>query len=178
MSDLRPANFTAQPVTVIKQNLLGEPVWSYTGVIQEHGPDYVRLEARFNREAMNLGYTVFEPGDRFVEWFFSNRWYNIFEIHAARDDRIKGWYCNVTRPAVIDVARGHVAAIDLALDVWVGLDGSASVLDEDEFAALELSEADRQAANAALEELKRLARDRRPPFDGSGKLATSASRKG
>jgi predicted RNA-binding protein associated with RNAse of E/G family len=127
---------------------------------------------------MDLGYTVFEPGDRFVEWFFDDRWYNIFEVRAAHDDHLKGWYCNVTKPAVIDVAQGRVSAIDLALDVWVDFDGSIQVLDEDEFAALDLPEADRRAALDALNELKRLARERRPPFDGSGRLATNASRGG
>ena len=157
-----------QPVTVRKLNLKGEQTWSYLGVVLDRGPAHVRLEARFNRETMDLGYAIFETGDRFVEWFFADRWYNIFEVHSARDDRIKGWYCNVTKPAAIEDS--VISAIDLALDVWVEPDGSILVLDEDEFAALDLVEADRLSALAALDELKAMARDRRRPFDGSGKL--------
>jgi predicted RNA-binding protein associated with RNAse of E/G family len=151
---------------VRKLDLNGEQVWSYSGVMVEHGPAHVRLEARFSRDTMELGYTTFEKGDRFVEWFFTDRWYNIFEVHSVRDDRIKGWYCNVTKPALI--GDGVVSAIDLALDVWIGTDGSLLVLDEDEFAGLDLTEADRHAALKAVEELKELARSRRPPFDGLG----------
>jgi hypothetical protein len=163
---------TSKPriITVRKLNLDGEETWSYTGVELERDDRHVRLEARFNRETVALDYATFETGDRFVEWFFSDRWYNIFEVHSAQDDRIKGWYCNVTKPAAI--GDGVVSAIDLALDVWIGRDGSIVVLDEDEFAELDLSESDRRAALAALDRLKSLARDRRGPFDGSGKTGS------
>ena len=160
-----------QSITVRKLNLNGEQVWSYAGVVLERGAHHVRLEARFNHETRDLGYTVFEKGDRFVEWHFGDRWYNIFEIHARDNDRIKGWYCNVTKPATLE--DGAVSAIDLALDVWIGPDGSIRVLDEDEFAALDLAEADRRAALDALEELRSMARERRPPFDGSQRMTNA-----
>jgi len=149
---------------VHKLNLDGEPVFAYPGVALELGRSHIRLEARFSRETMDLGYTTFETGDRFVEWYFADRWYNIFEVHSVHDDRLKGWYCNVTRPAAIDPAQGLVSAIDLALDVWIGIDGSVQVLDEDDFEALSLTSADRRAALAAVDELKAMARDRLPPF--------------
>ncbi len=159
-------------ITVKKLNLANEPVFVYTGDVLEQTPTQVTLEARFSREWMDLGYTIFETGDRFIEWYFGDRWYNIFEVHSWRDDRIKGWYCNVTKPAVIDAERGTVSAVDLALDVWIGRDGSIRVLDEDEFAALDLTEAERRAALNALVELKSMARERRPPFDRAGDRAT------
>ena len=155
-------------ITVRKLNLAGEQTFAYTGIVLERSPTHVQLEARFGRARMDLGYTVFETGDRFVEWFFADRWYNIFEVHAARNDRIKGWYCNVARPAII--GDGAVSAVDLALDVWIAPDGSVQVLDEDEFAGLELSDADRRAAQAALAELAAMAHRRCKPFDGSGVL--------
>ncbi|HLF27471.1 MAG TPA: ATP-binding cassette domain-containing protein [Anaerolineae bacterium] len=155
-------------MTVRKLNRHGELVWSYPSIVLERGANYVRLEARFNRERLDLGYTVFAPGDRFVEWFFNDRWYNIFEVHAQGDDHLKGWYCNVTKPAMIE--SDSVSAVDLALDVWIGPDGSIRVLDEDEFAALDLPDAERRAARDALEQLKSRARERRPPFDGSQRI--------
>jgi len=164
-SNVQPPASNLPPILIRKLNLRGEQTWSYSGVVLERGPAHVRLEARFNRETMDLGYVVFETGDRFVEWFFADRWYNIFEVHSVHDDRIKGWYCNVTRPATIEA--GVVAAVDLALDVWIAPDGSVSVLDEGEFAALDLSDAERQAALGALEELRSMARERKRPF-GNG----------
>jgi hypothetical protein len=156
------------PITVHKLDLHGELIWSYSGAILQRGRSHVQLEARFKRDTIDLGYVVFETGDRFVEWYFADRWYNIFEIHSARDDVVKGWYCNVTKPAVIEGAT--VSAVDLALDVWIRLDGSVLVLDEDEFAELDLTDAERRAALAALAELKLMAHRRRPPFDRSGQV--------
>ena len=173
MTNLQSPIANRQSITVRKLNLAGQQTWSYSGVVLQRSDHHVKLEARFNRDSMDLGYVVFEKGDRFVEWFFTDRWYNVFEVHAARDDRIKGWYCNVTRPASIEDST--VSAVDLALDVWIGADGRFVVLDEDEFEALELGTSDRRAALAALDELKSLARKRRQPFDGSGELATDGS---
>ena len=111
---------------------------------------------------MDLGFVVLEPGDRWTEYFYADRWYNIFEIHAS-DGRLKGWYCNVTRPA--SIGNGEVAAEDLALDLWVAPDGEPQVLDEDEFDALAISPAEREAARQALAELQGMVVQRVAPFD-------------
>ncbi|HET7090209.1 MAG TPA: DUF402 domain-containing protein [Anaerolineae bacterium] len=173
---LNPQSSTsnAQSVIVRKLNPAGELVVSYAGIVLERGPAHVRLEAPFSRDTLELGYTTFEKGDRFVEWYFADRWYNIFEVHSVKDDRIKGWYCNVTRPAHIE--DNSVSAVDLALDVWIGMDGSILVLDEDEFTGLNLADADRDSALKALAELKELVRERRPPFDRLGSQATNRQR--
>jgi hypothetical protein len=93
-------------------------------------------------------------GDRFLETYFTDRWYNIYEIHAREDDSLRGWYCNVGKPALLD--GDCLSYVDLALDLLVFPDGRQVVLDEDEFLSLELSIADRRQALAALEELKNL----------------------
>jgi len=103
-----------------------------------------------------VSYAVFKRGDRLIETFYSDRWYNVFAVYDRDDGALKGWYCNVTRPATITDAA--VSSDDLALDVWVSTQGEATVLDEDEFAALPLPPADRAAARAALTQLLALAR--------------------
>src|SRR5690349_13550539 len=104
-----------EPVLVIKNNHLGKEMLRYDGVILKRNDSGILLEAIFDRDDLDLGYTVFRRGDRFVEWFYSDRWYNIFEIHNAEDDQIKGWYCNFTRPAKFGDTR--IEADDLALDL-------------------------------------------------------------
>lgn len=140
-----------EPITVIKNDHTGREVWRYQGVVQRLDSTSVTLEARFNRDDSDEGYVVFRRGDRFVEQFFSDRWYNIMEIHDADDDRIKGWYCNFTRPARI--TDGEIRADDLALDLWVYPDGRRLVLDREEFDALPITAEERAAVLAALEEL-------------------------
>jgi predicted RNA-binding protein associated with RNAse of E/G family len=141
----------------------GEVATTYTAELLERLPDGVVLEARWVRPLLQLGYTTFETGDRFVEWYFSNRWYNIFEISSAAGT-LKGWYCNVAEPAVI--GDGIIACRDLLLDLWIGQDGSTLVLDEDEFAAdVTLDPPTRARALHALDELRALVARREAPFD-------------
>ncbi|WP_030560148.1 DUF402 domain-containing protein [Streptomyces aureocirculatus] len=107
----------------------------------------------------DFGFVRFEPGDVFVEHFWRDRWYAVKEVHAA-DGTLKGWYCDVTRPAVR--AGAVVTVEDLDLDLWCSADGCTVLrLDEDEFAASSLPTTDpaaARAARAALDALERLAR--------------------
>lgn len=136
-------------ITVHKRKPGGEISWTYSGRELERGPGFVRLEALFNREDTPFQGIFLKHHDRFVELFYTDRWYNIFEIHDRDDGQIKGWYCNVGFPAVWD-APDTISYVDLALDLWVTVDGRQVVLDEDEFAALDLDEKTRQQALAGL----------------------------
>ena len=129
-------------ITVIKLNLKGQETWRYEGQVLERTPTSLVLHALFNAPDRPFMGTSLKRGDRFVEVYFTDRWYNVFEIHDRADGRLKAWYCNVGRPAVIQ--DGEVSYEDLALDLLVYPDGRQLVLDEDEFAALPLSEEDRQ----------------------------------
>jgi predicted RNA-binding protein associated with RNAse of E/G family len=152
-----------ESITVVKNDHAGREILRYTGrVLAREALTWVRLEARFSRPDVQTSYHTFRQGDRFVEWFYGDRWYNIFEMHDRDDDRLTGWYCNVTRPALI--TPDTIRANDLALDVFVAPDGTIHVLDEGEFAALPLDESTRAHALAALDTLKHLALSRQPPF--------------
>lgn len=106
----------------------------------------------------DFGFVRFEPGDVFTEHYWRDRWYAVKEVRDA-ESVLKGWYCDITRPAV--VRDGEVLAEDLDLDLWLSADGATVLrLDEDEFAESGLAERDPEAAAralAALEELELLA---------------------
>jgi predicted RNA-binding protein associated with RNAse of E/G family len=146
---------------VEKLGLEGQVVFAYDGEVVERARTRVVLEATFTRGPMALGYVTLTPGDRFVEYFFTDRWYNVFAIYGAADGAFKGWYCNVTRPAeVVDRGEGAgllVRAVDLALDYFRQPGGAEFVLDEDEFSALPLTAEEQAQARAALVELQRMA---------------------
>jgi len=144
-----------EPISVLKRNWQGEVTWQYSGLVLERGQNFVRLEARFNREDLPFMGVILKHNDRFVETFYTDRWYNIFEIHDRDDDQVKGWYCNLGRPAIWD-APNTISYVDLALDLWVAVDGKQTVLDEDEFEALGLDEAIRTQVLAGLAELQTL----------------------
>jgi hypothetical protein len=149
-------------VTVRKLDHAGREVISYPGDVLERGADAIVLRTSWDREPMDLGFVVLEPDDDWTETFYAERWYNVFEIRAG-DGHLKGWYCNVTRPARI--TEQEVAAEDLALDLWVEPDGKTKVLDEDEFAELPLPPEERARACQALTELESRAAEGLPPFD-------------
>lgn len=150
-------------ITIIKCNHLGQETWRYTGKVLSLTADAVLLQAYFNRPDLPFHGIVLGEGDRFVELFYTGRWYNIFEIHDRGTDALKGWYCNITRPA--QMATGQVMYEDLALDLLVYADGRQLVLDEDEFAALHLAPDDQQQALAALAELRRRAAEGLPQLE-------------
>jgi hypothetical protein len=143
---------------VIKRNPQGQETWRYRGrLVEQSGSRWV-LEAFFDRDDMNLHGLHLGRGDRFVETYFTDRWYNIFEIHGRDDDRLRGWYCNVASP--VTVHADTLEYIDLALDLLVFPDGRQLVLDEHEFNALEISPELRSAARQGLAELQEAFRSR------------------
>jgi len=150
-------------MTVRKLDHAGSQVTAYPGQVLWRDDHAIVLCTGWERAPLDLGFVVLEPGDRWTEYFYADRWYNIFEIRAS-DGHLKGWYCNVTRPACI--GDDEVSAEDLALDLWVAPDGEPQVLDEDEFDALAISPAEREAARQALAELQGMVAQRVAPFDG------------
>jgi hypothetical protein len=150
-------------VTIRKLDHAGRQVTAYPGRVLRRDGNAIVLRTGWDRDPLDLGFVILEPGDRWTEYFHADRWYNIFEIRAS-GGRLKGWYCNITRPARI--SDDEVAAEDLALDLWVAPDGQTRVLDENEFAALSLTTAERDAAQKALAELQAMVLRRAPPFDG------------
>lgn len=151
-------------ITVFKRSHTGENVLEYSGDVVERDKTWVCLRARFSRDDVDAGYVVFRRGDEFIEWFYADRWYNVFEMHDVDDGHLKGWYCNITRPALI--TDHWIKADDLALDVFVSPDGSILVLDEDEFAEIVISAEERRLALMAVEEIRRLVAKQEPPFGG------------
>ena len=149
-------------IKVQKKNPAGEVMYEYEGVLLNRDENSIVLEALFDRADMPFMDVVFKTGDRFVEYYYTDRWYNIFAIHDREDGQIKGWYCNIGKPAVID--DGVVSYIDLALDLWVAMDGKQTVLDKDEFEELKLNEELKTGALNGLDELKGLFKSKNPPF--------------
>ncbi|MEI5521490.1 DUF402 domain-containing protein [Streptomyces brasiliscabiei] len=108
----------------------------------------------------DFGFVRFEPGDVFTEYYWRDRWYAVKEVRDARGT-LKGWYCDITRPATL--SDGELVVEDLDLDLWRSADGTAVLrLDEDEFEESGLAARDPEAAAAAmaaLDELELLARE-------------------
>ncbi len=150
-------------ITIAKLGPQGEEKIRYTGEVIERSGKQVVVSASWTMGVRELGYTRFEPGDRFTEYYYEDHWFNIFEIANAEGER-KGWYCNIAEPAQIFGER--IEQVDLFLDVWVNPGGETLILDEDEFeAATTMSERQRQGAEEGLKSLLQWVQERQKPFD-------------
>jgi protein associated with RNAse G/E len=156
-------------IKVSKLNTLGETKIQYQGEVIEHLVHGVIIQAYWRQPAKDLGYTRFEPGDRFVEYYFTDRWYNIFDISTPSSER-KGWYCNIAQPAII--YNEAIEQVDLLLDVWVDPEGTPLILDEDEFEAdTTLNDEQRRGARQGLHDLLQLIAERTGPFSSNSHSA-------
>jgi len=149
-------------ITVTKLNPLGERKIQYQGEVIQRLSHGVVIQAYWKQPAKDLGYTLFEPGDQFIEYYYTDRWFNIFDISSAGGTH-KGWYCNIAEPAHIHDEQ--IEQVDLLLDVWVNPKGAPLVLDEDEFESdATLNDEQRRGAQRALQDLLQMIAAQTEPF--------------
>lgn len=149
-------------ITIVKLDPLGAEKIRYTGNVISRSQYEVVVQASWTMKEHDLGYTRFEPGDCFIEFYYADRWFNIFDI-AQKDGLRKGWYCNITEPARITDA--SIEQVDLFLDVWVDPTGKTLILDDDEFAAATmLSATQRLRAQQGLQTLLDMIEKRQEVF--------------
>jgi uncharacterized protein len=146
---------------ILKKNLADEVTWQYEGVELSRDATSITVEAFFNRDDMPFQEIILKRNDRFVETFYTNKWYNVFEIYDRDDGKLKGWYCNITKPAIIE--DGYVSYVDLAVDLWVSANGRRTVLDEDELDELGLDDLTKQKVYESLQELEQYFESKNPP---------------
>ena len=67
------------------------------------------------------------------QWFFPDRWFSLLRF-VTDNDRTVGYYVNFSHP-LIELRANYYQDLDLELDLWLDPDGTATVLDRDEFEA-------------------------------------------
>ena len=149
--------------TVVKLDARGCFELSYEGRLRERTDAFICVDAVFAFSDRDLGYITLCRGDLFREWFYRDRWFNIFRVSDGETRRLKGWYCNITRPPVIKPRQ--VSSEDLCLDVFVFPDGRALLLDEEDFNRLNLPKVEVEKAWQAVDAIRCLVEKRLPPFD-------------
>lgn len=141
----------------------GSQAYAWDGVVLRCDATSIVLRASFNVDVVELGFTTFRRGDEFIEFYFFDRWYNVFQV-SAPDGTLKGWYANVGLPAELRPETHELIYVDLALDVWAQPNGEHVVLDQDEFDVLLVEYPElMQAAEKGRDTLLALAEARRLP---------------
>ena len=129
------------PIHVRKLRPDGSQAYAWDGVVLRCDSEGIVLRAQFNVDLVDLGFTTFRRGDEFVEFYYWDRCFNVFQI-SAPDGVLKGWYANVGLPAELNAGAGELRYVDLELDAWVHPNGEFIVLDQEEFDTLLLQRAD------------------------------------
>ncbi len=148
---------------IYKQDERGQVVISYEGERVETDAHSVCVRAIFQVERAQVGEVVLLRGDVFTEWFYSNRWYNVFRIQDPHTHALKCYYCNITRPS--QFTADEIRSDDLALDVLILPNRQLLILDQDEFDDLPLSESERAHCLAAVAQIQALVEAQSYPFE-------------
>lgn len=151
-----------EKIRVFKQNYLGQDVWEYSGTLLHRNGYQIVIEAYFDRLDTLVDELVLREGDKFIETYFLDKWFNVYEIFDRQTGITKAWYCNISYPA--EISGNTISYRDLELDLLVYPDGLQVVLDMDEFEAMPLEKQHRSKALKALSYLQEVFSSGENPF--------------
>ena len=134
-------------------------------IVQQQGSLLV-LNAEFAEEVQHDLLGTIPSGTLSVEYYWLDRWYNIFRFHKP-DGTVRNYYCNVNTPPEFDGE--NLKYVDLDIDILVSKDFSYAVLDLDEFESnavrYRYTPEVKTRAHQALGELRTLIETRSFPFN-------------
>ncbi|PYS32644.1 MAG: hypothetical protein DMF75_11455 [Acidobacteria bacterium] len=139
-------------VRVLKYN--GTEYRRWNAKLSQHSGSLLVLDAEFEYEVQHDLLGPIESGTRTIEYYWLDRWYNIFRF-MNQNNATRLYYCNVNMPP--SLRDNMLTYIDLDIDVLVQPDFSYQVLDLDEFEEnanrYGYSEEVKSKARAAVDEL-------------------------
>lgn len=120
----------------------------------------------FEKEVKHPNLGVIRRGTVSYEYYWLDRWYNIFRFHEP-EGALRNFYCNVNMPPKFE--NGVLDYIDLDVDILVWKDFKYEILDAEEFednaAKYFYSENLKQMVDSNVKELINLIEDRKYPFN-------------
>jgi protein associated with RNAse G/E len=115
-------------VRVLKYN--GTEYRRWKARIAKYDDSVIVLAAEFEYDVKHEVLGEIPRGTRTAEYYWFDRWYNIFQF-LEKDGSTRLWYCNINTPPTLE--NGVLSYIDLDIDVLVQPDFTYDVLDIAEF---------------------------------------------
>lgn len=103
---------------------------SWKARLVSENDDLVVLDGVFEHEVQHEWLGRIERGTRSREYFWTKRWFSLYRFFDARG-AVRIQYVNINLPPTLNGS--ELSFIDLDLDLLLHLDGTHSILDEDEF---------------------------------------------
>ena len=151
-------------VKVLKYDGSDHRQWS--GTVSRRDGSLLQLDAAFSIDVSHGLLGQIRQGTRLVEYYWLDRWYNVFRF-LNDDGSTRLFYCNVTTPPKMEDEL--LTYIDLDIDVLARPDLSYQVLDADEFEGnagrYGYSEEIKLRSRQAVDELTSMIEAREFPFD-------------
>jgi|ERR1043166_6842934 protein associated with RNAse G/E len=121
---------TGQKITVnsLKYDNVIRRTWNCELVEENEG--LLVLLGEFDRDVEHPGLGAIKPGTISYEYFWLDRWYNIFRFHEP-DGTLRNYYCNIAMPPTLEDST--INYIDLDIDILVWPDHRYEVVDRDDF---------------------------------------------
>jgi protein associated with RNAse G/E len=162
-------------ITVNSRKYDGSIRKSWICEVVEKLEDGIVAVGRFDADVNHSDLGIIRRGTLSYEYFWLDRWYNIFRFVTA-DGSFRNYYCNICMPP--EFSNNVLDYVDLDIDVVVDPDFSYRILDRDDFetnAALYNYPVEvRDRVETALRELLELIESRNLP-GAAGFSATTRS---
>jgi len=117
-------------ITVNSRKYDGTIRKSWTCELVEESADLVVAVGTFDADVNHSDLGLITQGTRSYEYFWLDRWYNIFRFVTA-DGAFRNYYCNICMPP--QFSKDVIDYVDLDIDVVVDPDFSSRILDRDDF---------------------------------------------
>jgi protein associated with RNAse G/E len=150
-------------VRVLKHDGTEHRRWN--AIVSRHEGDLIVLNAEFDVDVSHEILGEITKRTRTVEYYWLNRWYNVFRF-LKDDGSTRLWYCNINTPP--EFVGDTLMYIDLDIDILVQPDFSFQVLDMEEFEAnarrYGYSDEEKRCAQQAVADLISMIHRREFPF--------------
>ena len=161
-------------VCVLKHD--GAEYRRWNASLARHERDLIVLDAEFDVDVSHEILGEIKQRTRTVEYYWLNRWYNVFRF-LKDDGSTRLWYCNINTPP--EFSDGVLTYIDLDIDILVQPELTFQLLDMEEFETnaqkYSYSDEEKRQAQNAIDEVLSMVERRQFPF---GLEASSVSAPG
>ncbi|MBK8467095.1 MAG: DUF402 domain-containing protein [Chloracidobacterium sp.] len=96
----------------------------------EQNDSLIVLVGEFDHDVEHTSLGSIRKGTISYEYFWFDRWYNIFRFHEP-DGTLRNYYCNVTMPPTLE--DGVLDYVDLDIDIIIWPDFGFDVVDQVDF---------------------------------------------
>ncbi len=153
-------------VTINSRKFDGKIHRSWKARLVEQKNSLLIFVGEFEVEVIHSQLGVIRPGTISYEYYWLDRFYNIFRFHEP-DKSLRNFYCNLNLPPTFQ--NNVLDYVDLDIDLVVWNDFRYEILDADEFAEnaekYNYSKDLKQTVDSSVEKLINLIENRKFPFD-------------